>query len=312
MSRTPVFQYPTLTVWLDDDGLFLDTAQLAFQKHPDKHKFFDNPKKCLDFLTNYKNKNPQIQKKFIHGDRNNEQYGSLKHAPTDFDVTKIAEIRNNAARLQEVSVLVIDNNMPIIKGLDICYKLKEFPFKKILLTGETKDEDVISSFNNKIIDYFFRKDTPNLFANIQTYINQLEQQYFQEQTAHILAHLETDNTLPLSDEEFAVFFEGIKERMQIKEFYLIDRNGSFLLVDKQDNKYFLVIHTERSLSEFCRFHSGIYETEKLVQATMQRDKIPFFGLGKEAENVDPKYWDKYFYKPDMIETKREKYYWVII
>jgi CheY-like chemotaxis protein len=301
-----------MTIWLDDDSLFLDMVRLSFQKHSEQHKFFDDPKHCLDFLTAYSHKKLQTQKKFIYSDSSSEQHGSFKYTPANFDITKIAEIYRNAERFQEISVLIIDHNMPLMKGLDICYKLKHLPLKKILLTNAAQKEEVISAFNDGIIDLFLCKEEPNLFAEIQKQIDKLTKLYFCEQTSHLLSYLETDHLLPLSDEQFALFFEEIKTKKQIKEFYLIDKNGSLLLIDNHDKKHFLVIHNERSLNEFCQLYSDTSALKDLIQATMRKEKIPFFGLGKETGQKDLKHWNKYFYKPDFIKTSRDTYYWTLV
>jgi len=68
--------------------------------------------------------------------------------------------------------------MPNMTGLDLCYKLQDFPFKKILLTGEMQHEEAVKAFNAGLIDRFIRKYDPDLFSVLKTHIKILERQYF--------------------------------------------------------------------------------------------------------------------------------------
>lgn len=304
-SVLPLFQYPTTTVWVDDDALFLQTIDASFQGNK---KIFTLPGDCDSFFNT-----PHLFSKitFLHGEYGNENYHSLEHAPVDFDVTEIAKLCDQPERFQEVSVLVCDHNMPEMTGLELCSKLQKFPVKKFLLTGNMQNVEAVKAFNDRLIDKFIHKYDPSLFSEIPKHIKILERQYFCEITRPLLLHLEVDHVLPLSDAAFVSFFNQWCEDNKIYEFYLIDKWGSFLTIDLQNEIRYFVIHTERSLDDFVKFYSNNAEVEALIRCVIDRNKIPFFGYKKDAWQVSHSEWNKYFYTP-YVFNGRERYYWTVL
>ena len=301
----PLFQYPTTIAWVDDDEIFLQSIDLIFQGNK---KIFSNPNECIAYFNVNK---PFSQIAFLHGESNNESYDSLEHAPVDFDVTELAGLHNHAERFQEISVLICDHNMPEMTGLNLCCKLRDFPVKKILLTGEMQNEEAVQAFNTGLIERFIHKYNLNLPTEIPKYITDLTRQYFSELTRPILLHLEADRVLPLSDPAFIAFFDKWCDDNNIKEFYLIDKQGSFLTTNDKNGMHYFVIHTDWSLNNFAKFYSDNAEVKSLIQLVETRSKIPFFGYKKDAWQVNHSEWAKYFYVPDILEG-REKYYWKVI
>jgi len=302
----PLFQYPTTTLWIDDDELFLQTIDKSF---PGNKKMFSNPGECCAFFSTQQ---PFSRVAFLHGEYNNESYYSLEHAPVDFDVTEIARLYNYPERFKEISVVVCDHNMPEMTGLELFGKLHETPVKKILLTGEMQNEEAVRAFNDGLIDRFIKKTYDlNLFEEISKYIKALERQYFCELTKPLLLHLEAGHVLPLSDVAFVSFFDKWCEENKISEFYLIDKQGSFFVINEQNETSYFVVHTEQSLNNFSKFYANNHEINELVQYVIKRNKIPFFGYKKDAWQVSHSDWSKYFYTPNIFEG-REKYYWFIV
>jgi len=299
----PLFQYPTTTAWIDDDELFLQTINKTFQGNK---KTFSNPSECYIFLSTHR---PFSGITFLHSEYNNESYDSLDHAPVDFDVTEVAKLYKYPARFNEISVLVCDNNMPEMTGLELFGKLQEIPVKKILLTGEMRNEEAVKAFNDGLIDRFIKKHDLNF--EILKYIKTLERQYFCELTKPLLLHLEADHVLPLSDAAFVSFFDKWCKENKISEFYLIDKQGSFFIINEQNEKRYFVVHTERSLNDFSKFYADNDEIKTDIQHVIKRDKIPFFGYKKDAWQVRHSEWNKYFHTPNIFEG-REKYYWTVL
>lgn len=304
----PLFQYPTTIVWVDDDKLFLQTAKLTF-KDNNTQRMFSSPTDCTDFFKTYQS--PLSHIAFLQGEHNDESYGLLEHAPVDFDVTSIVKLRDYPERLTEISLLICDYNMPKMNGLELCGQLRKFPFKKILLTGEAENKDAVRAFNDGMIDRFIRKDSLDLPEELQSYTKTLIRQYFCEQTNVLLSHLEVDYSLPLSDPVFVSFFDAWCEKNKIVEFYLIDKQGSFLVVNEQKETRYFVVHTDRSLDRGVQLYSDNPQGTSFIQSVKNRSKIPFFGYGKEAWQVDYINWGSYFYTPKVFDG-RERYYWAVV
>ena len=305
MNHLPLFQYPINVGWVDDDPLFLKVAESVFKGQ--KQKFFPSSGSCLDFFMSYAHSPTQIP--FLRGVREDENYDCLGHAPVDFNVTNIAKLKNYSNLSKEIGVLICDYSMPEINGLELAEKLSIFPVKKILLTGVAPDLEIISAFNKNLIDKFICKGSPSLRNEIQMYVKILTWKYFSDLTIPLLAHLEADFSLPLSDPIFINFFNAWCDKNKISEFYLIDKDGSFLTIDENGKTRYLIVHTDRSITRFNRIYSENIELQLLTNSIP--GKIPFFGYGKEAWQVPLKNWNKHFYNAEIL-LGREKYYWTIV
>jgi hypothetical protein len=60
---------------------------------------------------------------------------------------------------------------------------------------------------------------------------------------------------------------------------LIDKNGNFLLINKEGQKSHFIIHTDRTLCDFVELHHDDKESAFFINAVESRERIPFFGEG---------------------------------
>lgn len=308
MLTLPVFYYPSTIVWADDDALFLNAAALLFDENYPM-KTFINPKDCLKFFEAYSS--PLSDISFLKGCVEHEYYHTVDHSPVDFNVPALSVLESHSSKNQEVSVIILDYNMPEMSGIELFEKLRHIPAKKILLTGEANHHNAISAFNNNIIDRFIRKDSPTIATEIKEYVSSLMQQYFRERTQPLLSHLEADYLLPLSDPKFVTFFQDWCRDNFIIEYSIIDKNGSFVVIDKEGKRSYFIVHTDRSLDAFVDLHDDVSEAKDFLGMVVKREGIPFFGVGKEAWEFVVKKWEKYFFVSKVFNG-REKYYWTLI
>ena len=154
MKITPLFYYPTITIWVDDDQTLLNVITYTFSDNF-VIKPFQSPIECLEFIKSHVS--PLSENKFLKEINDDETYGALQHSPTDFDITSIVKLLNDDSRKNEITTMVVDNYMSEMNGFELA-KLCEFlPAKKILLTGGTNEIDAITGFNKKIIHRFVNK-----------------------------------------------------------------------------------------------------------------------------------------------------------
>jgi CheY-like chemotaxis protein len=307
MFKLPIFYYPSTIAWIDDDALFLkSTSQILLSN---SFKTFVNPHECLKFFETY---TPPLSKmNFLRDCIEHEYYETVNHSPVDFNVPALHNLHNMPERSQEISVIIVDYEMPEMNGIELCQKLRSLPFKKILLTGEADHQEAVSAFNNNTIDRFISKDSPTLVADIQTHVAALTEQYFCDRTYALLSHIEADHPSPLSDPTFIDFFRHWCNTHDIKEYTLIDKNGSFLAITADNKCLYFIIHTDRSINSFIKFNDDTHDAEFLINALKQREKIPFFGVGKESWQFEIPEWPNHFYLSNNL-IGREKYYWSVV
>lgn len=310
MKNLPLFYYPTTTIWVDDDKCFLETMCCAFENEIPL-KSFKSALECLKYLNNYEaTSREQI---FLTSNTSDENYGLLQNTPVDFNVTTIADLIHKKDKTQEISVIVIDQHMPEMDGLVLSSKIKNDLIGKILLTGSEKDA-AIKGFNEGLIDRYIKKSDESMYEKIKQYIDELSIQYFKNITANLLNYLETETKLPQSDPIFVDFFESYRAKNNIREYYLLDKQGSYLCVNSKNEKTCLIVHSDRSLNTLLEINRVISSLTPIeLEQISSRTKIPFFGIGKELWQIKQSATsiDKYLHKPNILNG-REKYYWSTI
>ena len=308
MKALPLFYYPTTIAWLDDDNLFLTSAQKCFGENQ-QVKPFAHPNDCLQFFKHYQSLLSNLN--FMRAGVEYENYDAPEHLPIDLNIEAFAQLREHPARYQEISVMIVDYHMPDMNGIELCRQLHYQPMKKILLTGEADQHQAVAAFNEGTIDCFLRKDSPTLVVDIQKHLQALKQQYFYSYANPLLLHLETEHQLALSDQAFIKFFKAWCEMHHIQEYYPMDKYGNLLVVDQHGKTSHFIIHTDYTLNAFTELNGDEEEGAILIQAVASRKKVPFFGIGKASWQCAVTDWDKYFYVPQVFEG-RERYYWVVV
>lgn len=308
MSILPLISYPTAIAIVDDDSLLLDALGQLFKNEYPLVKFND-PNNCADFFKNYVPLSSKL--KWTRGCTESENYDIANHLPIDIDFSILKELRIKEDRANEISVIIVDYHMPGMNGIDLCRQLKSLPVKKILLTGEADEKIAIAAFNEGYIDCFIKKGSPSITKELRSHLRTLTEQYLSERTAQLFKHLETDYALPISDPQFVTLFKDWCRKNDILEYFIVDKNANFLLIDKNKKHSFFVTHTERTLKNLIELYEDNKEATPFLEVIQSGEKVPYFGEDRESWEVDIKEWEKHFYTPEVLQG-REKYYWAVV
>ena len=95
----PLFYYPSKWVYIDDDKNLL-RALGAVLSEINFTETFQSTSQCLDFINKYKK--PSDNYSFLNRVISDENYGSLNHTPTDFDVTNLSKLSKDKNRHDEI------------------------------------------------------------------------------------------------------------------------------------------------------------------------------------------------------------------
>jgi CheY-like chemotaxis protein len=276
MLEMPLISYPTRLLWVDDDELFLQAATAAL-KSSYEITTCNSPKECLSFYQSYESVLTSLS--LLQGCREHEEYDLIDHLPVDINLDAIKRLSENPQRHQDISVMIVDYNMPGMTGIELCNELRKLPIKKILLTGDAGNQKAIDAFNDGIIDCFIRKDDPMLVAELLRHIKKLNTQYFSEMTKPFLAHIEADYKLPQSDPDFIGFFDQWCMKNKICEYYVIDKNGTFLTINDSGHQQYFLAHTNRSLNVFTELYAEDKEANIFVEPVLKNLGIMTFMNG---------------------------------
>ena len=305
MVTQPLFYFPSSIAWVDDDTSILEVAKLTFGEQYPLH-CFNRPQEALSFFEKYL---PPLSKvPFVLASVEDEYYATMDHFPIDFNVLSVSQLVDLPKRNQEISVVIVDYNMPEMTGLEFCRSLKNLPMKKILLTGEVGEREAVAAFNDNIIDRFIHKGSQEMIAELKTHLSSLMRQYFCERTHALLSHLEVEAPTPLSDPLFIEFFQSWCQTHRITEYFIIDKIGSFLCFNERNERIYFVLHTENTLKALLDFCSSENELQPFLSPLENREKLPFFGLGREGWLVEAHEWPSHFYPATPLKG-RELYYW---
>ncbi len=308
-DNLPLFYYPSTWIYVDDDKNLLHTMKIVLSEI-NTVKLFQSSVDCLKSIENYEQ--PSTKFSFLKNITDDEKYGVLNHTPIDFDVTDIPKLVDKEDRYNEISVVIIDYNMPEIDGFSLAEKIHSFSAKKLLLTGKAETEQAIKAFNDHLIQSYVKKFDDCMEEKLIVYLKSLTYKYFQTLTAPLLSYLETDHKLPQSDPIFINFFKSFCEKNNIVEYYLIDKQGSLLLINNKREYFCLAMQSDETINSWLSFYtSEITIPDNVLTAIQTKKMMLFLGIGRDlwqSQNID---WNKHLYPSNILEG-REKYFWSVI
>ena len=149
-SKIPLCFYPTQIVFVDDNSDFLAALSIAFSKQFNV-KQFSNTALALQYINEQ-----QREINLVANDEKPKLQGEsdawVKRVLTHQNLKRFDEVR-----IMEISVLIVDYEMPEMNGIEFCEKINNSSIKKILLTGYATPMDAVNAFNTNTIHYYLKK-----------------------------------------------------------------------------------------------------------------------------------------------------------
>lgn len=302
------FYFPTTVVFVDDSAPFL--ANLSLQLNPQlAFKLFHSPIAALSTL-NHEYAATPIDSNFFSLYAHREDAGYADHI-IQMSLDKVHREVHNAHRFEQVSVVVVDYDMPEMNGLEFCRQLKNTSIKKILLTGKADEQIAVQAFNSKTIDHFIRKQDSGAMAFLNDIIVELQQEYFQNME-HMLSHaLSVGSHVFLRDPAFVQRVHEIQQTLGIVEHYLICAPHGILMLDATGNTYLLLVQDAASMQEVYEIaYDQTAPTELLTELRSGR-YLPYFW--KTEGHYAPIYsdWQTYLHPATEVQSKNSYLYTVI-
>jgi CheY-like chemotaxis protein len=307
--QIPVCYFPGTVLLIDDNRKYLSRLVLELETSQFSPKLYDNPQQALQFVQNY-HFDP-----FVSRCLHQEEETAIDHRNIDVDIRSIVKEAENSQRFQQITVVVTDYAMPQLNGLDLCRQLKAYPFKKLLLTGEADENKAVSAFNEGIIDKFIRKDDTHFGQTFNQAIEQLQKKYFLELSQLVLESLmkgpKSLTVKWLDDPVFIEFFEELRKKKNIVEYYLTDAEGSFLFLDNKAKPSWFVIKSQQELESLFK-HAEIEEAPaEVVNALKTRKSLPYFYTEEDLQ-APPSEWQKYMHAAKELKGRNDTYYYAYI
>lgn len=278
----PLCYFPSLVLFLDNGHDFLLNVLLQLSEHV-AYRWFDAPIEALNSLESYRRRHTIFLRHCLSEYRDAQE--SFRFEMDKSLCALYAELYN-PYRFSELSVMVIDSKPRGMDGFEFCRRVGHTCIKKLLLIQADEEPKAQEAIRAGIIDAYLDKKSPDIAQKIHRVIAELQMRYFLSMSEVISHCLGAAFSCSLQDKRFQFFMESFVSRQSIVEYYLIDREGSFLLLDEDANPSILMMCSAKQIEKNALFAAMNGASEALVEAIAQGQKVPCpFYLDSERTNV---------------------------
>ncbi|EHL29704.1 response regulator [Legionella drancourtii] len=297
------FYHPIKVIFLDDSRDFLDALDLEFGTRINMLTL-TCPDTTLQEIDNY----CQDITPTIFTFENNVNVDTTSDRVIGVDVGNILNQIYDKKRFNNVSVLVVDYEMPDVNGIDFCKKIQERKIFKIMLTAEADKDTAIKAFNSGLIDKFILKTSEELYSEITKAVHELTQWYFRELSWNIISGHSASIKALFNNKLYQQLFADVVRQAQAVEYYLVDHSGSILFLDKDANPTWFMVRHVKDLSDQLDLLKGYDLPEQIMDSVAKKEKILFLLSEKEYKKPVEE-WVKYLFESKKLD---DNYYYSII
>jgi len=181
------------------------------------------------------------------------RFGQEDTGPGDnivlLESSRVRDFAGSADRYKIVSVVIIDQVMPSITGLEFCSLIRDTGVKIILLTGKMTDQATIEAFNDGLIDRYVNKNDRDARNKIKRMMAELHREYLVEKLNPLIQAFRASRnhmfdryaTKELMDNVYGVF--------KFTEYHYLPYPRGFLLSDDEGRKKICLLGSEQEQME---------------------------------------------------------------
>jgi CheY-like chemotaxis protein len=295
----PVY-WPTTILVVDDDPEMLETIKLNLGSKF-RLKCFTSPLKALRYLEENRANNSleYFTNKYI------QEVDEMDFAHKTFDVNFRAFHKElyNSERYNLISAVIIDYNMPEMDGLTFCAEAKSYGLSTILLTARLEKPEAVEAFNQSLIDKYIEKNGSKIYSYLETYLKDMQYKFFIQ-----LVNEVSFNPIIFRNKAIAKIFDDIIQQYNIKEYYVLDAQGNYVLVDEDSNILGLFIQSEIEVKESYR--EAVYrKAPENVLKKLENDHYILCYHNSKLNIFPPtEEWSKYLFRADKVRGVDQNYY----
>ena len=231
---------------------------------------------------------------------------NIDDSSVNIDIKQIHQHIYNPHRFDEICVLIADYNMPEIDGVTLCKELKDKHIQRILLTAEATLETAVNAFNQHLIHQFILKEEHGLNAKLNGLIEKMQYHYFLN-FSHSLINSSIQS---LTDPAFIELFNALCKQNNIVEYYLLDNQGSYLLLDASATPFWFIVKDEEEVlsdQEMAEFGDA---PSSIISALKARSHFPYL-YSDEDLNTPPAQWERFMHPTMCLEGQKRYYYYLL-
>ncbi len=301
---------PTTVLLVDDSQKFLTNVTSLLDSKIAIFKTYKDPGAALHFVKNDYKFNPFTERCLLRPEERQRDTRNI-----EVDVRAIYQEIYNPNRFMQISIIIVDYQMPGMNGIELCQQINNRYIKKILLTGEADEKIAIDAFNKGIIHKFIRKDAADFSEVLNSAIKELQLEYFQDLSEIVINSITKNPEYPnscLDDPVFTRFFYDLCQKHEFTEYYLVDALGSFLFLDSAGKPSWLAMKDEDNVrgAIMNAEMSDVDVPNSILEPLKKHEKIVFLFSDEELRK-DPSEWLPYLHSAKKL-VGRETYYYAFI
>ncbi|WP_076999387.1 response regulator [Variovorax sp. KK3] len=309
MSRTsiPSFHFPTTVGFIDDSNDFLMNLSLGLDQLL-ASRFFGSARSALDTDGfKWRARNGENLVRLYEGRDEADQQRQV----IDLQLGDIHRKVYNDHRFEEISVVVVDYDMPRINGLEFCRRFHNPWTRKILMTGKADERLAVEAFNKGLIDRFIRKQQDDATPALNQAIRELQLDYFDRMQKPLSSYLPIGPHRFMTNEAVVRVFDSLCEQLQIVEHYLCCAPESILMLDATGKYYLFIVQNSDQARAAHEIASDQSAPEELVGMLRSGAFISYFY--KTEGSYSPIYqdWRDYLHPASEISGS-EKLSWTLV
>ena len=308
MEQWLSYYHPSTVVFVDDQQAFLSVIKNRLPKEM-MALFFNNPIEALEKIKQAHLSMGDDSYHLYEVDDNLELDVNTNDARFNLKVGQLVNIAHNHKRFSEISVVIVDRMMPGLDGINFCRQLKNYPIKKIMLTGSKDQTIAIEAFNEGIIDFFLVKDTPNLSNQLITAIGNMQNNYFSSLSKRMLGNTVEMATPLLKNQSIIHFLQEKMAELNAVEYYLFDKCGSILFVTFEGVVTILAISSDKTIDHYAAI-ANEHDEPAIANVLHKKEKLLFFF--QESDSMRPVHeWEHFVFDAILIPGQTTLFYSLI-
>jgi CheY-like chemotaxis protein len=208
-------------------------------------------------------------------------------------------------------VLVVDQQMAGMSGVEFCASLAGQPCKKILLTGAGGERAAIDAFNRGLIDHAICKSDPDALDQLAGAIAALRLAYFLELSDATIPPASLGEYSFLADPAVAELVRDVCAEHGVVEHYLHAAPCGLMLVDAAGRARLMAIESADGMRAHHEVARDSGAPPSLLEAIDARCIVPWFrnGDGMYDESVGERWYR--FCEPARVCEGAQTYYWAL-
>lgn len=292
----PVCYHPTTVLSVDDDVAFSKILQLSID---DAFPLvcFNDPAKAIEFI-----KKGNLYYPFF----------SRCMKGNEFDIFAMRREIYNKDRFKEIIISVTDYDMPHISGIELI-KTMEFPAETfqhghIILTGKISDEFKEQLKTIGDARAYIGKNEPDYVLKLIQAVDKRSKKIFSWYSypaARDLSRNAQERAFMFFDGNFSEVFDKYIKEYNICEFYVFDKQGSYVFLDKEANLSWLILRNELGVEQSINRAQRYGAPSAVIEALRSRKYILSLYEEEDFKRVKPTDWTSYLLEACLFESDKQ-------